>query len=108
MNFINFNEFSEIHEFSEFCEIKSLLWSFMNFNLFFMDFHEFQEFAWQLWFLTPKARRRSRLTTKWSDSKSLYLEIDAPSDANSFEIGKLRLPAFQNGVFVKFRPQNDL
>ena len=48
---------------------------------------------------TPKARRRSRVTTKWSDLKSLYFEIDASSDANSFEIGKLRLSAFQNDAF---------
>ena len=48
---------------------------------------------------SPKARRRSRLTTKWSDSKSLYLEIDVSSGANSFETEKLRLSAFQNGVF---------
>ena len=34
-----------------------------------------------------------------ADSKSIYLEIDASSDANSFEIGKLRLSAFQNGTF---------
>ena len=35
--------------------------------------------------LPPKARRRSRLTTNWPDSKSLYLEIDASSGANSTE-----------------------
>ena len=51
--------------------------------------------------LTPEARRRSRLTTKWSDSKRSYLEIDASSGANSFEIRFLRLPAFQNGAFCQ-------
>ena len=45
--------------------------------------------------------RRSRETTKWSDSKRSYLEIDASSGANSFEIGKLRLSAFQNGDFCR-------
>ena len=49
--------------------------------------------------LTPEARRRSRLTTKLSDSKRSYLGIDASSSANSFEIEKLRLSAFQNGAF---------
>ena len=39
-------------------------------------------------------RRRSRPTTKWSDSKSLYLAIDASSGADSFETEKLRLSAF--------------
>ena len=43
--------------------------------------------------------RRSRPTTKWSDSKSLYLAIDASSGADSFEIEKLRLSAFQLGAF---------
>ena len=32
-------------------------------------------------------------------SKSPYLEIDVSPDANSFEIGFLRLSAFQNGAF---------
>ena len=54
-------------------------------------------------------------------SKSPNLEIDASSDANSFEIEKLRLSAFQNGVFClisasnrhlkvdfELRPRNDL
>ena len=39
------------------------------------------------------------LTPTWSDSKRSYLEIDASSGANSFEIEKLRLSAFQNGAF---------
>ena len=43
--------------------------------------------------------RRSRETTKWSDSKRPYLEIDVSSSANSFEIEKLRLSAFQYGAF---------
>ena len=60
--------------------------------------------------LPPKARRRRRPTTKWSDSKSLYLAIDASSAANSFEIEFLRLSAFQNGAFCRIstsrRPLN--
>ena len=43
--------------------------------------------------------RRSREPTKWSDSKRSYLEIDASSEANSLEIEKLKLSAFQNGAF---------
>ena len=50
--------------------------------------------------LTPEARRRRRLTTTWSDSKWLYLAIDASSGANSFETEKLRLSAFQNAMFL--------
>ena len=38
-------------------------------------------------------------TAERSDSKSLYLAIDASSGANSFETEKLRLSAFQNAVF---------
>ena len=71
-----------------------------------MNFKWFYAFSWISWFLTnlviltPKARRRSRLATKWSDSKRPYLEIDASSDANSFEIEKLRLSAFQFWCFL--------
>ena len=76
-----------------------------------MYFSWISVFLVNLVILTPKARRRSRLTTKWSDSKSPYLEIDASSDANSFEIEKLRLSAFQNGAFCRIssskRPLKD-
>ena len=60
-------------------------------------------------FGSPKARRRSRLATKWPDSKRPYIENDAPLGANALEIENLRLSAFQNGVCcVKFEPQNDI
>ena len=42
-----------------------------------------RKWMWK-WKLPPEARRRRRLTTKWSDSKSLYLAIDASWGANSF------------------------
>ena len=50
-------------------------------------------------FFPPKARRRRRPTAERSDSKSLYLAIDASSEADSFEIGFVRLSAFQFAIF---------
>ena len=49
--------------------------------------------------ISPKARRRRRPTAERSDSKSLYLAIDASSGANSFETGFLRFSAFQFAIF---------
>ena len=40
-------------------------------------------------------RRRSRPTTKWSDSKSIHVKMVISSDADSFKIKFLRLSAFQ-------------
>ena len=44
-------------------------------------------------------RRRRCPTTKWSDSKSMYVDVVMSSDANSFEIGILRLSTFRFGTF---------
>ena len=51
--------------------------------------------------------RRSCPTTKWSDSKSLDLAIDASSGADSFKTEKLRLSAFQNDIFCATTESSD-
>ena len=45
-------------------------------------------------------RPRSGPTTKWSGSKSLYGDVVMSSDADSFEIEFLRLPAFHIAFFL--------
>ena len=65
--------------------------------LFLMNFRRrrcfFNEFS-------PKALFFNEFSPKALISKALYLEINVSSDADFFEIEKLRLSAFQNGAFL--------
>ena len=52
-------------------------------------------------------RRRRRPTTKWSDSKSMYVDVVMSSNADSFEIEFVRLSANFRRISTSKRRHND-